>query len=457
MKRMILALAVLTLGMLLVSSCNEASPIGAELVEGDQANIKYTDSVSFNALTVKEDSVLVFDPNPSIEFNNFFVGDYDDPVFGNTKADLNAQLWPSSIPVFINTDAVLDSIVLILRYDSNDTYGDLVTDPYRLGVFRLTENIDLERNYYSNDEFQYDMANPLAKTGDFIPKYSSADTVRVVDYTFSTADTITLPAHLRIHLPEEFGNELLNLDSSIYASTSAFLNHFNGIVVKGLKRTKGILNFDLKSDISNMTLYFHTDTIYQQYKFAFHSNAVKFSNFKHDYTGSIVDDFFNNKTKGDSLVFIQAMSGPNIQIEFPDPEKLGDIIVNKAELIFTYAELEEDNIKIYPPLERTIIAIDDEVTGAFGFINDVIVGSQSGTNWFGGVVEEKIDNGGEKIFTYTYNISSHFQRIIDGTAGNIIFIRAFPKQSKAERSILYGPKHSKYPVKFNLTYTVLNP
>ncbi len=454
MKRMLLAFFVLTVGMLFVSSCNEPSPLGAELLEGDQANIKNTDSITFNTITVKEDSILVYDPDPAIDFNNFLIGDYNDPIFGNVKADLNAQLWPSfNAPDF--QGAILDSLVLILKYDSTNTYGNLTSDPYHLGVYRLSENMNLEQKYYSSQVFPYDMDNTLGETGDFIPKYGAADTMRVVDYTFSKADTITLPAHLRIHLPEELGEELM--DTMLYASTAIFLEQFNGIVVKALSPTKGILSFDLVSSVSNMTLYYHTDTIYQQYTYTFFEDGVKFSNFKHDTAGSIVDDFINNEPEGDSLVFIQSMSGPNIKVEFPNADKLGDIIINKAELIFTYAELEDDDIEVYPPLKRAIISIEDEDTGGFAFISDVLLGASTSNNWFGGEVEKTIDDDGIDINTYSFNISSHFQRIVEGTVSNTIFIRAFPKQERAGRAILYGPKHSKYPVKFKLTYTELNP
>jgi len=458
MERMLLALSVLSLGMLFVLACNEPSPIGAELVEGDQANIKHTDSVTIIASTVTEDSVLVFDPDdpdddPRIVFLNFFIGDYEDPIFGNVVANLNAQFWPSFTPDF--DDAVFDSLVLILRYDSTNTYGNLTTFPYRIGVYELTENLDLNRRYYSNETFPYDMV-PLGETGDFIPKYTSADTLRIVDYTLDEADTITQGAHLRIHLSEDFANRLM-MDSALYSSTSAFLEQFNGLVVKGLNPTQGILSFNLRSAISNLTLYYHQDTVYKQYEYDFNSSGVIFSNFDHDYAGSTVGDFLNDKSKGDSLLFIQSMSGTNIKIEFPYADQFGDIIVNKAELEFTFAVIGGDDITFYPPLDMSIMTIEDSEDGGLAVISDVVFGDILGQNWFGGQVRESLDNQGNTLYTYSYNISSHFQSIVDGVIDDAILIRASRKQERTKRSILYGPKHSKYPVKFNFTYTELNP
>ncbi len=456
MKRMLLALSVLAVGMLLVSSCNKASVLGADLVEGSQANIKHTDSITFKTTTIEDDSILVFDPDPNIQFNNFFIGNFDDPVFGNTKANFNAQLWLSAnAPNF--EGAVLDSVILILRYDSISTYGDLITDPYRIGVYEIDENEIVDNNefYYSSDTFAYDMNNPIAETNDFTPKYSSSDTIRVVDYTLSSeGDTITLPAHLRIPLSEEFGNALLNFDYT----NEDFLEQFKGIVVKALNPTKGILSFNLISAVSNMTLFYRTeDTIRQQYRYIFSSSGVKFSNFKHDYTESTVEDFIDNKTDGDSLLFVQSMAGPYIKIEFPDPGKLGDIIVNKAELQFTFAELDNDDITYYPPLQSSIISFGNE--GNLSLISDVFLGTANNINWFGGAVQESVDGQGDAIYTYSFNISSHFQEMVKGNEGNTIYIRAIPllEAERARRSILFGPKHSKYPAKFILTYTVLNP
>ena len=452
MKRMLLALSVLTVGMLLVASCNEASVLGADLVEGSQANIKHTDSITFNTITIEDDSILVYDPDPFLEFNNFFIGNYDDPVFGNTTANLYAQLWTgTNAPNF--EGAVLDSIVLIMRYDSTNTYGNLSSDPYRIGVYRVTENIDNNSFYYSNDTFLYDMITPLAETDDFFPKYSLADTVRVVDYTLSSeGDTITLPAQLRIPLSTDFGNELLDFE---YSTNAAFLEQFKGIVVKAINPTEGIMSFNLTSAVSNMTLFYRTeDTIRQQYRYIFSSSGVKFSSFEHDFTGSTVEDFIENKADGDSLLFVQSMSGPYIKIDFPNAQNLGDIIVNKAELQFTFAELDNDDVTYYPPLERSITVFEN---GGLSFISDVILGTATTINWFGGTVQESVDDQGDPIYTYNYNISSHFQDIVRGTLPNTIFIRAFPAQERARRAILYGPKHSKYPAKFILTYTVLNP
>jgi hypothetical protein len=103
------------------------------------------------------------------------------------------------------------------------------------------------------------------------------------------------------------------------------------------------------------------------------------------------------------------------------------------------------------------MGVEDEVNSGFLFINDVLIGSPAGINWFGGEVDETVDNAGNPLYTYSYNISSHFQRMVEGTVENAIFIRSFPKQSRSKRSIFFGPKSSKYPVTFELTYTKLDP
>src|SRR5690606_38630320 len=242
---------------------------------------------------------------------------------------------------------------------------------------------------------------PLGETADFIPKYGIADSVTVIDYPSNMADTITHPPHVRIHLPQELGNELLNYDSMVYATNTAFLEQFNGIVVKALNPTKGILSFRLAT-VSSMILYYHQDTVYKQFRYLpNNANGVRFSTFRHDTQGSIAGDFIDDPAKGDSLVFIQSLSGPNIRVEFPYAENFGDIIVNKAELTFTYAELEDSAaLQEYTPLQRAFATEENQATGSLALIKDVVVGINSANNWFGGTVRKTTDNDGNPISTY---------------------------------------------------------
>lgn len=454
MKKFSLALYVLAFGII-INSCNDPSPIGSELLQEDQVDIFFTDSITLVASTLKEDRILTYDPNPSTINDNFLLGDYTDPVFGTVNTGIYAQLTLDFNPPDYE-GALVDSVVLTLQYDSLGTYGQLDQDLFSLGIYRVTENIDRESDYFSDDSFIVDEANPLAEVLDFSPKVSSMDSLQdIIDYRFnSDGDTISIPPSLRIRFSNFFGGELVNYDSVIYANNTSFLEQFNGIHVRPLAQTPGMLSFDISSlSASGMTVYYRQDTINTQYEYSFSSRFVQFNSFEHDFQNTTIDNFFDDTTLGDSLLFLQAMSGPNIKIELPNIDDLQNIIVNKAELEFTVAsDVDGDNLNNYPPIE-TMIAADIGDDGEFVFLSDVLVGNNGS---FGGFLIDEVGEQGEAIQVYRMNISAHFQQIIDGLRDNTIYLRAFPKQEQAGRVVIYGPGHSTYPMKLKLTYTNLN-
>lgn len=450
MSRFSLALVVLTLGIMTWSSCNDPSPIGAELLEQDQANVVFTDTFTLATSTISEDSILVYDPDPSVTYRNYLFGDFADPIFGKTTASIYSQVVLSFDPPDFSDATSLDSIVLSLDYDSLGTYGNL-SEPYGIGIYRVTEDMDIEERYYSNQTFNFDSSNPLAELSSFAPRVSTLDSVDVISYVRPTdIDTVRVEPHLRIRLDDAFGQELLDLDSSSYASNTNFIEHFKGIYVKPLNETAGILGFNLNNAVSRLTVYYSEDTLQKEYSFRFSSSFVRITNLVSDVGGSVLADYIDDDTKGGELLFTQSMIGPNIRCEFPYADQLDNVIINKAELEFTVAVLEDDNEALYTPINQLIISREDETAGQV-FIRDVIIG---GLN-FGGTPRLQ-SSGGVTVHRYNMNISSHFQEIVDGTLENVIFIRPFPKQESAKRVVLYGPKDSVDPVKLKLTYTKLN-
>ncbi|MEM8906711.1 MAG: hypothetical protein AAGD05_02595, partial [Bacteroidota bacterium] len=77
--------------LIFVSACTEPIPIGTDLVEQDQADIRFIDTFTIVAKTIAEDSVRIFDPNPQVQFDHYLCGNLNDPVFGSVTADLYIQ------------------------------------------------------------------------------------------------------------------------------------------------------------------------------------------------------------------------------------------------------------------------------------------------------------------------------------------------------------------------------
>lgn len=435
-----------------LGACNDPTPLGSELLQDDQVEIFFTDTVSFITTTVREDSVVAFNPDPSVTNSTFLMGDFNDPVYGKTLASIYAQIIPNfDEPQY--EGAIIDSVVLILDYDSIATYGNLEAEPFGIGVYRITESLNREdETYYSDQVFSYNDAMPLAEINSFIPQTASQDSVfGLIDYTFNTdGDTIDVRTHLRVRLDNSIGEEFADYDSIIHTSGSEFVELFNGLHIRPLTETSSMLAFDLSSNsISTLSVFYRQDTVNRQYNYSFSTRYVQLNNFEIDRSGTNIENIFDDTTIGDSILFLQAMSGPNVKIVFPNTDIFEDVIINKAELKFTVAELEDDDLITYPPTISLIAAdVDDE---GFIFVQDVLEGGSA----FGGVIQEEIDADENAIQTYQMNISAHFQEIVDERRPNEIFLRVFPKQEQSSRTIIHGPGHSKYPMELKITYTKL--
>ncbi|NND88487.1 MAG: DUF4270 family protein [Flavobacteriaceae bacterium] len=454
MKNISFVWYALVLG-LLINACNDPTPLGAELLEGDQVDVFFTDTVQLIVSTVNEDSVLTYDPDPSIVFDQFMFGNYTDPIFGKATASIYGQVvLDFDSPDF--EDAVLDSLILTLRYDSAATYGVLDQDPFGIGVFRITGDTDIEEEYYSSSSIEVDEVNMIGEVSNFTPALFSVDSIKgLIDYhTNPNGDTIDIPASIRIPLSNDLGMELMEYDESIYEATSSFVESFKGVYLKPLTETPGLLSFDISStSTSGITLYYTVDdTIHQQYQYDFSSRYIQFNKFEHDFGSALVNDFFEDKALGDSLLFIQALSGPVAKLEIPNLEQFDKTIVNKAELTFTVAVLAEDDPDNFPPGNNLLAVELDEEDNRFLALTDALIGGGN----FGGRLTEETGPDGELIQTYTMNISNYFQDILDETKEPVIYLRAFPKQEQGARVVIYGPGHSKYPMKLTLAYTQLD-
>ena len=439
--------------LIFISACTEPTTIGTDLLDQDQADIRFIDTFTLRTATIKEDSVRIYDPNPQAQFLNYLCGNYSDPVFGSVTSDLYIQFrnGDSNPPDFMN--ARIDSLILKLEYDSSGMYGNF-NQMQTLEVFRINEFIDNDTSYYSNRSFA--VGNTLLGSANFRPRFDDTDSLTVLTYFNGDTSAILQPPHLRINLEDQTLIDLLtNLDSVDYEDDN-FIQAFNGLFVKATMPTQAMMSFNLSTDVSGLTIYYKTiDDEHAQYEYDIFSSTLKHSNYKHDFTGTPVNDALGNRTIGDSILYLQGLSGPNIEVEIPYASTLRDqVIVNKAELVFT---IESDiNDPVFFPVDQIILTERND-EGTLVVISDVLFSlSRSDLGLFGGRVEETTNSSGQVVNTYSLNISSHFQNIIDGDASPVIVLRVFPKQERASRVLLYGPNHSRFPAKLNLTYTNLN-
>ncbi|MBR9921829.1 MAG: DUF4270 domain-containing protein [Bacteroidetes bacterium] len=440
---------LLTAGSIILAlalfSCSKSTIVGSDLLDQDQVNLGFSDTFTLSGYTVVNDSVRTYDPDFAEQLIGYLVGQMDDPVFGQTTAKINAEFRPGTEdPDFEN--AVLDSVVLVLPYYNISKYGDTL-EFYGLDVFMLDERMDRSENIFSNREFQ--VAEMIGSVPQFVPNYS--DSITIQAHGGGADDTFDLPPQLRITLSESFGNELLNLPVETYEDDSLFLDAIPGIQLSPNTINEGLNAFNLRTNSNaGIFVYYHVDDEYDIYQMPFTSLAARMVNFEHDYTGSVVEDFLNDPEKGDSLLFLQGMSGATFELEIPNTEFLKDKVINRAELEFTAVTLPED---IMSPYEPVIQMIASEVTDTgLVIIQDVVFGLERGDLdiLFGGRIEDDTEPA-----KYRLNLSAHLRRMSLGEVSDKIQITVLARPELANRVVLAGPGHSVSPAILKVNFTNL--
>ncbi len=446
MKHLLSFVVVLGFVLALLPACQDPITLGSDLLNEDQAKIGFADTIKTRSTTVLNDSVRTYSPVLAAQFLSYFFGSMEDTLFGVARSTIYAQVRLEQFkPDFFN--AVLDSIVLVLPYDTVNTYGVLEGEQFGMDVYRLTEDIPRDREYYSN----YSAATEMSPLGNlqFVPSF---DSIPVVQYNANNStDTVSFP-HLRVPLDDQLGWELLNLDTTFYQADSSFLDYFKGLQLRPVNTTKGLLSFALNEPTSRSGIYLYytkDDTLKRQFRFQINQGSTRFLNYDNDYSGSKVEPFLNNAELGDSLVFVQGMNGLNVEIELPDVEAYKGVIINKAELVVTLADLSGGNGEAYPPVNQLILSTYDE-DGRLTIIEDVSRATQVGelVGAFGGLLDDQTN-------TYVMSISSYFQRLLEGDVSNKLVITPFPKAEVPGRAVFYGSNSMQGSIRVQIAFTRL--
>ena len=447
----------------IIYSCTEATPIGAELLEEDQEELLFSNTVPVNATTIVGTPVPTYSPFVTFQLPNYLFGEIDDPDFGKSNASVYSQISKSFAPPFLAGLFNVDSLVLSIDYDSLNVVGNF-SEPFNIEVYRLQESLSNTADYTSDQTFATE--DNLIGEATIVPSF--IDSIEVDNY-FSGTDSIfttTESAHIRIPLDlginQGLGSELL--DSSIYVSDTTFVNFFRGVYIRAVTSNGGLASFNFNSTISRMTLYYRERNVLYEYRYPFTVGNARNSLLVHETEGAAINDAIDNENS--ELLYLQSLGGANIEINFPDVSEFDNIVVNRAELELTVATTpDEDELPIVPQ-----IVVSSLRDGEIEVVDDVLAAIFStapiDTDVFGGIpVTETVD--GLILTTYTINLSGYFQSLVEGnadpnillTAGaiqNPFYMSIPPKGSRGNIVTILGSDHPEFPPRLNLIYTDLS-
>jgi len=431
-----------------VSGCNEPNDLGMELLPStDLIEIRnLVEKNSISSYTYSEDSVRTDEPDKSL------LGNFTDPVFGNTTIDFATQFRLLYAPEF-GTNPVADSVKLFLYY--RNMYGDTTT-LQRLKIYELNEDLIIDTTntsgetsdypYYQNVDLK-SMASPV-QVGEleFVPE---------VEQDSTSGDT--LYQLLRIPLDISLGEKLVNADSTQTENNQVFLDFFKGLYIEVEKDAYdggSILELEAASNDnfqgSALLVYYNNDenknaeepdTLY--HPFIITQFSARVNSFKHDYSGTAFISDLNQEVKEDSLIYIQPTGGLKSKIYINDLSLWKDSIntaINKAELIFQVDTIVTE-IDKYPPPTQLLFSYIDENGDEYLPVDYVF-----NPSFYGGRLNTD-------DYTYRFNITQHVQQIIEGEIENHgFFLSTARKNSTAKRVVIKGSQ-SKTGIQLIVTYS----
>lgn len=339
-KRDLLTLLISLFILTFLNACKSPNNIGLETSSNDVLNGDLMDDFAIE-VTVENDDTLITSGLYKYPF-----GYFKDPVFGTTEANLAMQITAPTYPIAFKTNAVIDSVVLSLRYYPS-FYGDS-TSRYVVDVFPLTERLNSGATYYSSGKtWKYNSGALLGEK--IIQSIKYKDSISVTRIVAGKPDSLNVKVAPQIRIPLDksyFQNNLMNASSEKLQEDSVFKDYFKGLYATINKisssGTGGILFLDLNANAtSNLEIYYKAknngiiDTLVQYFYISNGASKIA-ANIKHDATGTEVGNLLNNNTVSPKKVYLKSMGGLRAKIRFPNLKKinnLGKIAINKAELI----------------------------------------------------------------------------------------------------------------------------
>ncbi|MBK6610636.1 MAG: DUF4270 domain-containing protein [Sphingobacteriales bacterium] len=318
------------------NSCGETSTLGLDLIEPEQyIDALKTDTLQLWVNTIPSDSLITSLINN--QERNFLLGAINnDPYFGQSAAHLYTQVRLTQNNLNLPNDATLDSVVLVLAYASEIPYGTKYA-PNTVRVYELTEPMDADTTYYQNQTLAHN-PTPLTEKSGFVHRYTDSLAINTVLKNKAGKDSvvtkINVAPQLRFTLPNEIGERIINeTDTAKFANSEAFSKFIKGFYFEADAANQNIAYFSLFNPQSRLVLYYHTNGVFTTVDFPMGANTAVFNHYEHNYSGYPAGNALAQPApNGNEQLFLKSMAGLGFELKIPNLNKLGNIVVNKAEL-----------------------------------------------------------------------------------------------------------------------------
>ena len=442
--------------LLLSNSCeDDFTTLGGDFIN----SLELPEPYVVQNLATYSDNILSVQSNT---LNNYLLGQFSDPVFGNTEVNILTQLELQNTNPDFGQNPTLDSVVLTLPL-----FSQLIdTDTYRLdsifgeGGFKISifesnqflrdidpgEDGDFENQqiYYSDQfgEFENNIeSTPLLTSEEIVPSDLTETQILFDQLDTSNIDTLRVSPRIRLKLPNDFFQEkVLNNQNTVnLVSQSSFKNFLRGLYIKTQEPTDNgtLVNFDLSNQDANITLYYKSLRPPPSLEVENNDSLIEtFNKFNLNFAGNTINFYDNSNTldlsnqdtiNGEENLFIkggQGIVGIIDPFNGPDDNENGiadeidelrnkNWLINEANLIFYVDKTLADQLEDKPnrvfafDLDRNRVLIDYSLDQS-ATANPLT----SRRNHLGPLTE---DNGN---FFYKIRITNHINNIINNDSTN---------------------------------------
>ena len=294
--------ALISLVLLVLTSCDkEYASIDTDIINNENADNFSTDNLDYPVITYTKN----YSPFSASQLSSNILGYYNHSIFGNSTANVIAQVNTNRLDPIFGDNVELDSVVLTIPYFSNvnevvdgvsgykldSVYGNtpiklsIYKNNYYLRDFDPDQSFDTAQKYFSNGTSSSSdainisdlEAQLLFQDDDFLP---SADEIKltqveldengdpVLDDENNPVTTITArqsPA-IRVHLDNPNGtfwqDLIFNKEGQPELSNqNNFTNHFRGLYLKAeaIDDDGTMMLLNLSTTASSLTLYYTSD------------------------------------------------------------------------------------------------------------------------------------------------------------------------------------------------------
>lgn len=412
MKKLILAAATALLLLATTACTDEESTLGLGLNDPATLYNAHTDTIyASGAYSLRDDSLV------TSNFSYGIIGNYTDPLFGSVSSMLYTQIGLASGMSSINFDEVsIDSVVLSLVVDGlfPDTAGQY---NFHFEVMQLSQPLLSDTDYYSFDTLP---VQPSTRYFDNAVSVGSNDTV------------------VRLKL-----NSNINSILSQSGDSADFAAATKGLRIRITNAgDEGMMSINFASTRTCLTAYYHysTDTVPYYYEFLAGAGVAHFTNFSHNYTGTIFNGL--DSIDGSQQLYLEPLAGYNLRLNFNDSVQA--FAAKHPRAVIHHAELLLPTTATAPathPEQLVALALND--AGTMSFIPDY-----ADAYTYRGF-DGKYDSSRN---LYRMRVTQHLQTLLRQGHDNGMSVMLDARRSSARRTIIAGPQATN-PLKIVFVYT----